>query len=173
MPTSLPLLTIMGTPDDGVDEVQLLTPTPTISGGYFTLTFDSVTTAHITWNATIAQIQAALELLSNIGEGNIVCTGDDPDPDMATQLSDGGVVTMTFSGSMAGLDQVEMTADASNLTGSGHALAVTTDTAGFRGTYRGAQGGALLQDQLNAYLFVNTGTANTPVWTDYSLVEEH
>ncbi len=164
------LLSIMGTPDDGVTCVQLLTPTPTISGGYFTLTFDSVTTGHIAWDATIAEIQAALEALSNIGEGNIVCTGDDPDPDLATQLSDGGVVTMTFASTMAGLPQVEMTADASNLTGAGHALAVTTDTAGFRGSYRGSVPGAFLQDQLNAYLFVNTGTGNVPVWVDYSLV---
>src|SRR5678816_1281319 len=144
MPVSFPLLTINGTPDDGVDEVQLLTPTPTISGGYFTLTFDSETTAHIAWNATIPQIQAALEALDNIGAGNLVCTGDDPET--PTQLSAGGVITMTFAGSMAGLDQPEMTADASNLTGAGHALAVTTDTAGFRGSYRGAQAGILLQD---------------------------
>ncbi len=163
------LLTIQGTPADGVTEVQLLTPTPTISGGYFTLTFDSVTTAHITWDATIAEIQAALEALSNIGTGNIVCTGDDPDPDLATQLSDGGVITMTFAGTMAGLPQVEMIADATNLTGMGHALAVTTDTGGVRGNYRGAGIGAILADELNAYLFINVGTGNVPQWVDYSV----
>lgn len=168
MPVSFPTLIYGATPDDGVDEVQLLTPTPIISGGYFTLTFDSVETAHIAWNATIAAIQAALEALSNIGEGNIVLTGDDPDPDVATQLADGGVVTMTFAGTLAGLDQPEMTADASHLTGVGHALAVTTDTAGVRGTYRGAQGGVLLVDQTGGVIYVNNGTANTPVWGDYS-----
>lgn len=174
MPISFPLLTISGTPDDGVDEVQLLTPTPTISGGYFTMSFEhptgnTQTTAHIAWNATIPQIQAALEALSNIGAGNILVTGDDPDT--PTQLSAGGVLTMTFAGSLAGLDVAEMTADASNLTGVGHALAVTTDTAGVRGTYRGAQSGALLADELNGYLFRNTGTALTPTWADLSEAE--
>lgn len=166
MPVSFPLLSIQAAPTNGVSEVQLLTPTPTISGGYFTLTFDGEETAHIPWDATIAEIQAALEALDNIGEGNIVCTGDDPDPDAATQLSDGGVVTMTFSGDLAGLNQPEMTADASNLTGVGHALAVTTDTPGVRGTYRGVQSGALVQDETNGVLYQNDGSAQVPVWTD-------
>jgi hypothetical protein len=167
MPVSFPLLSLGAAPTDGVSEVQLLTPTPIISGGYFTLTFDSVETAHIAWNATIPQIQAALEALANIGAGNIVCTGDDPET--PTQLSDEGVITMTFAGDLAGLPQPEMTADATNLTGVGHALAVTTSVAGVRGSYRGAQGGALLQSTTGVgFIYENTGSAETPIWTDLS-----
>jgi hypothetical protein len=168
MPVQLPLLSLPGSPTNGVTEVQLLTPTPTISGGYFTLTFDGETTAHIAWNATIPQIEAAIEALDNIGDGNIECTGDDPET--PTQLSAGGVVTMTFAGTLAGLPQPEMTADATNLTGSGHDLAVTTDTGGVRGSYRGAPGGTLLQDTDGGALYENTGTATVPVWADFSNV---
>ncbi len=166
MPVTFSLLTMSGTPTDGVSEVQLLTPTPVISGGTFTLTFNGQTTATIAWNATIPQIQAALEALSTIGTDNIVCTGDDPV--MPTQLSAGGVVTMTFAGSLAGLPQPQMTANAASLTGLGHALTVTTDTGGVRGSYRGAQGGAILQDETGAVLYVNNGTALVPTWADLS-----
>lgn len=167
MPVSFPLLSIGAAPTDGVDEVQLLTPTPTISGGTFTLTFDGQTTSPaIDWDATIAEIQAALEALSTIGEGNVVCTGDDPDPEVATQLSDGGVITITFAGALAGFPQPEHTANAGSLTGAGHALTPSTSVAGVRGTYRGAQSGVILEDNVNGVIYQNTGTAQTPVWAD-------
>ena len=45
------------------------------TGGTFTLTFNGQTTAPIAYNATAAQIQAALEALSNIAAGDILVTG--------------------------------------------------------------------------------------------------
>lgn len=168
MVVSLPLLDFSGVPDNGVSEVQLLTPTGTISGGSFTLTFNAAETDPIDWDATIADIQAALVALSTIGDGGIVCTGDDLDPDLATQLSDGGVVTVTFSGVLAGLPVPEIVVDDSLLTGTLPVVTPSTDTAGVRGTYRGAQGGALLQDTTNGVLYQNTGTAQVPVWSDWA-----
>ncbi len=46
------------------------------SGGTFTLTFRSQTTAAIAYNASPATVQAALEALSSVQAGNVVATGD-------------------------------------------------------------------------------------------------
>ena len=46
------------------------------TGGTFTLTFNGQTTAPIPYNATAAQIQAALEALSNIAVGDILAAGN-------------------------------------------------------------------------------------------------
>lgn len=56
-------------PTNGVDEIQLLTGGGTISGGTFTITFGADTTDPIDWEATAAEVQAALELLPGIGGG--------------------------------------------------------------------------------------------------------
>jgi hypothetical protein len=59
---------------------QIITTTGTVSGGTFTLTFTNnagvaQTTGTIAFNATAATVQAALVALSNIGSGNVVCSG--------------------------------------------------------------------------------------------------
>lgn len=54
---------------------QLLTITGTPTGGTFTLTFSGQTTSAIAYNATAATVQAALVALSNVGAGNVVCSG--------------------------------------------------------------------------------------------------
>lgn len=51
----------------GTDEVQSVTITDA-TGGTFTLTFNGKTTAAIAYNATPAQVQAALRALSTIGD---------------------------------------------------------------------------------------------------------
>ena len=78
------------------------------TGGTFTLTFDGQTTAPIAFNATAAQVQAALEALSTIGPGNLTATGGDVDT---------ARVDITFVGTFAGVDVQQLTADASALTG--------------------------------------------------------
>jgi hypothetical protein len=57
------------------NEVQTLTITGSPSGGTFTITFDGETTAAIDYDATAAEVQAALELLANIGPNNVRCSG--------------------------------------------------------------------------------------------------
>jgi hypothetical protein len=54
---------------------QVLTPSATLTSGTFQLQFRGQTTSAIAYNASAATIQAALEALSTIGAGNIVCTG--------------------------------------------------------------------------------------------------
>lgn len=63
-----------------LNEIQTLTITGSPTGGSFTLTYDGQTTDSISFDATAADVQAALEALSNIGPGNVICDGG-PLPD--------------------------------------------------------------------------------------------
>lgn len=100
---------------DSTDEVQTVT-----EGGSgltsFTLTFSGQTTASILAAATAAQVQAALEALSNIGAGNVKVTG-----------SAGGPYTVSFQGALANTNVAQMTATPTGGTGT---VTVATTTAG-------------------------------------------
>jgi hypothetical protein len=75
-----PELSFVGLADDyykvsGTSEVQTITITGTPTGGTFTLTFAGATTSAIAYNASAATVQTALEALSTIGSGNVLCAG--------------------------------------------------------------------------------------------------
>ena len=144
-----------GAPTNGVDEVQLLTPGGVIDGGTWTITYAAQATATIAWNANAAAIQAALEALSNVVPGDIVVTGGP----IST-----GVVTLTFGGLLGGTDVGQVTVDVTSLTGAGHALTPSTSVAGVLGSFRGAAPGSEMVDTTGGQAYVNSGTANTPVW---------
>ena len=109
-------------PAEGTDEVQTVTITGSPTGGTYTLTFDEQTTTGIAFDATASVVQAALEALSNIEAGDVVCAGG-PHPDTA--------ITVTFGGQYDGEDVPQMTADDSSLTGgTTPAVTVTTTTPG-------------------------------------------
>lgn len=109
-------------PAAGTDEVQTVTVTGTPTGGTYTLTFDSQTTSGIAFDATASAVQTALEGLSNIDSGDVVCAGG-PHPDTA--------VTVTFGGQYDGVDVEQMTGDATGLTGGTTPdVTVTTTTPG-------------------------------------------
>jgi hypothetical protein len=97
------------------DEVQSLT-----QGGSgltsYTLTFNGQTTASISATATAAQIQAAIEALSNVGAGNVSVTGPV-----------GGPNIVTFQGALADTNVAQMTSTPTGGTGT---LTVATTTAG-------------------------------------------
>jgi hypothetical protein len=97
------------------NEVQTLT-----EGGSgltsFTVTWNGQTTASLAAAATAAQVQAALEALSNIGAGNVVVTGNASGP-----------YTVTFQGALAGTDVAAMT---TTPTGGSGTVTVATPTAG-------------------------------------------
>lgn len=106
-------------------EVQRITITGAPTGGTFTLTFNSQTTAGIAYNATASAVQSALEALSNINPGDVVCDGG-PLP--------GSFVTVTFGGQYAGTDVTQMTASGAGLTGgTTPTVTVTTTTSGGTG----------------------------------------
>ena len=84
--------------DAGTNEVQTLTTTGgTPTSGNFILTFGGQSTpsgaSGLPWNATAAQVQAALEVLSTIGIGNVQCAGG-PFP--------GTGITVTFVNNLGG-----------------------------------------------------------------------
>lgn len=103
-------------------EVQTVTITGTPTGGTYTLTFSGQTTTAIPYNATAAQVKAALEALSNIAAGEVTVTGG-PHP--------GTAMSVTFSGQFLGDDVAAMTASAASLTGgTTPAVVIATPTAG-------------------------------------------
>ncbi len=105
----------------GTAEVTTLTGTGTIGGGTFTITYSAQTTAALPYNATAAQVQAALEALSNVAPGDVLVTGG--------PLPAGGVFTLTWGGSLLG-NLSAPTADATNLTGTTPGITVATATGG-------------------------------------------
>jgi hypothetical protein len=115
---------ILKSTSGAVSEVQRVTITGTPTGGTFTLTYNGQTTAPIAHNATAANVQTALEALSNIGSGDVVCAGG-PLP--------GAFVSITFAGALANQDVPQMTVTGTFSGGTTPAAAVTTTTAGAPG----------------------------------------
>lgn len=107
----------------GTAEVTTLTGTGTISGGTFTITYSAQTTTALPFNATPAQVQSALEALSNIAPGDVTVTSP------TGTLVGGGVFTLTWGGALLG-NITAPTADATSLTGSTPGITVATLTGG-------------------------------------------
>jgi len=110
----------------GANEKQTVTIGGTPTGGTFTLTFNSQTTAAIAYNASAATVEAALELLSTIGQGNVQVTG-----------SAGGPYTVEFVGALAGQNVAALTIDITSLTGGTPTGQIATATAGVSGVVVG------------------------------------
>jgi len=130
------------------NEVQTLTIGNQPTGGTFKLEFDGQTTAAITWSATnitlLANIDAALEALSNIGAGEVACA--------ATTLTAGiGALTITFSGTLAATDVATITVADNSLT---HA---TTPTLVFAQTTQGI----IAVNEIQTITFGGTPTTGT------------
>lgn len=106
------------------NEIQTLALNGSPSGGTCEIIFDGQATSAIAYNANAATIQAALEALSNIGSGNVSCSGG-PWP--------GSLVTCEFTGSLAATALPEMTIDVSGLTGGSISAGVTETTPGQAG----------------------------------------
>jgi hypothetical protein len=74
---------------NGNNAVQSLTITGSPTGGTFTVTYATITSGAIAYNASAATVQTALQAMSSIGANNVTVTG-----------SDGGPWTLTFSGAL-------------------------------------------------------------------------
>lgn len=103
----------------GTSEVQTVTITGTPTGGTFTLTYGGATSAPIAFNATAAQVQAALLALPTLEAGDITVTGG-PGP--------GTPYVVTFNAYLGNVAQ--MTSAGSFTGGVAPAVAVTTTTPG-------------------------------------------
>lgn len=151
-----------GAPSAGTSEVQTLTIGGTPEGGTFQIAFSGWTTGAITWSATeatlLANIDAALEALPNIGTGGVATA--------AGSLTDGiGTITLTFGGNLARQAVALMTIADNSLTGTAPTLAIAETTPGVDATARGMGIGTLYIDSANGKVYVNTGTALAPTWT--------
>lgn len=87
-----------------------------VTGGTFTLTVTSVESGDIDFDATAGEVQTALEAISTVGVGNVVCTGG-PLPSTA--------VVVTFINDLA-QTSVTMTADDTNILGGGNVTSTAT-----------------------------------------------
>lgn len=105
------------------NEVNTVTSAGTpATAGNFKLTVNGQQTANIVYNATAAQVQSALEALSNVEVGDVVAA----DSGSGANLGTGGhVVTLTWGGALAGTD-ITISIDTSGLTGNPHVLATST-----------------------------------------------
>lgn len=119
--------------DPGTSEIQSMIATGGTTGD-FTLGFGGETTASIAFDATAAEIQAALETLASVNAGDIVCSGG-PLPGTAVKLA--------FGGQYAGVD-VPLLVVTDNITGG--TATVTVDTAG--GASGASDGRAVLRGHL-------------------------
>lgn len=101
----------------GTSEVTTLTEGTAITAGTFTITYAAQTTTAIPFDATAAQVQAALEALSTIAPGEVIVTGG---PIADTPF------TLTWYGSQLG-NITAPTVDVTGLTGT---ITVATPTPG-------------------------------------------
>jgi hypothetical protein len=111
----------------GNNEVQRVALTGTVTGGTFKLKFGGQQTGDIAFNATAAQVDAALEALSSIGAGNVSVTGG-PGPNSPWSVE--------FTGDLGLTDVPAMTAT-KNLTGTGTGVSITTLTGGSAPVFNG------------------------------------
>lgn len=122
----------------GTAEQTTLTEGTAITAGTFTITYDAQTTAAIPYNATAAEVQAALEALSNVAPGDVYVTGG-PIPDAP--------FTLTWGGTQLG-NITQPTVDVTSLTGT-----ITVATVGGGGTdYVGA----------NVFTFIPSDASQLP-----------
>ncbi|MFD3516345.1 hypothetical protein [Streptomyces sp. NPDC058657] len=132
-------------------EVQTVTVTGTPTGGTYTLTFSGQTTAAIPYNATAAQVKAALEALSNIAPGDVTVTGG-PHP--------GTAMSVAFAGAYLGEDVAAMTASGASLTG-GSTPGVTIGTSTAGGAATASDGTQIFAGLLGTESMFATGSAKT------------
>lgn len=59
------------------DELQEISLDPNVNGGTFQLRFNGQTTTDLNWNATAAEVEAALKALGGVGPADVVVSGSD------------------------------------------------------------------------------------------------
>lgn len=112
------------------NELQQLSASGVVTGGTFTITFNSETTAAIAYNATAADIQTAIENLTTPDVGDIyVYPAAQASPDAPTSTLNRIPMIVEFRGQYAGTNVSAMTTNSGSITGGG-SIAVATKRAG-------------------------------------------
>lgn len=116
-------------------EVVTIARTGTVTGGTFTLTVAGETTAAIAYNATAADVQAALELLDAVEAGDLVVTGGPGGTNdlVITWVRRGNQPNITLTGSVTGGGSYAATVTAGTVGGTGQATDGRQDTANIVG----------------------------------------
>jgi PKD repeat protein/glucose/arabinose dehydrogenase len=117
--------------DQRTDENQTVRVT-NATGGTFTLTFNGQTTAPLAFNATAADVAAALGALSNIGAANIQATGGPVNT---------ANVLVTWKGTFEEQNVATLTSDATGLTGTTPTITVGVGTGAGGNNNSARQGG--------------------------------
>ncbi len=156
------VLTTAGAPAAGTDEIQTLTIGGTPTSGTFKLKYRNRTTAAITWSATnatlVANIDAALEALPNIGASNVTTA-------VGTMTAGIGTITITFVAALGKQAVPTITVANNSLVGTDPTVAVAETTPGVDASFKGAAIGELLVRADTGILHTNVGTAAAPTWT--------
>jgi len=115
-------LLVQGVDEGGVgsSEAQTITLGAGNTGGTFTITYSGQTTAAIAYNASAADVQTALENLSNLAPGDVIVT------------KSGLVYTIQFGGTLENTNVAAVTTTPS-LTGGANTATVATTIAGVDG----------------------------------------
>lgn len=124
------------------------------TAGTFTLTYSGQTTAGIAFDATPAQVQAALEALSTVGAGNVSVALTTLGPHLDTANS---VYTITFKRALGG-QAITLTGTFSGLTASG-TIALAAGTVGAAATNVAAV--PILGQQIDVWMDDTSGALGT------------
>ena len=142
---------------DGTNEVKSLALAGSPTGGFFALVFGGQTTTTLAYNTGAAALQTALEGLSNIAPGDVVCAGG-PFPDTPINVTFGGAYQYQNVGEIS-FSGVEY------LTGGGIDAAIETTT----------EGGPSVAGYASVIAFwkldESSGSRNNSRTTDYNLLE--
>lgn len=90
------------------NEEQQIAESGTVTAGTFTITYSTQTTAAIDFDATAAEIQTALEALSNLAPGDVVVSGG---PIFTAPI------VIVFQGTLKATNVAQVTVDSTGLTG--------------------------------------------------------
>lgn len=138
---------------DAVAEQQDFLVGGTWSGGSFTLTFGGEETGDIDWDASIGEIEMALEALDGIAVGEATVA------EIVALAAGAGNFHVTFSGALAG-PQAQITSDPSSITPDG-TLTASTDVEGVAAV---AEVNTIsINDSVSGGTFTLTQNANTTV----------
>lgn len=112
----------------GVNEVQTLTKTGTVTGGTFVLGYNGQNTAPLAFDSTAAQVQDALNGLQSVADaGGVTVTGG--------PLNTGPFTVTTYDG----VNVNQISADTAGLTGTTPGITAATGTQGVAGANDGRQ----------------------------------
>ncbi len=156
-----PVAVSNGAPSAGVNAVQGITTSGTVTAGTFKLSFQGFVTGPISWTATTAILETALNNLKSIGSGGtglvgVVVTGG---------AFPGTALVITFSGTQVAKKELPVLVLHSNDLIGGGTVVVANSTAGVNVFGRGIAPGAQILNGLTGAVHANSGTAEQPVWS--------